>query len=102
MTPDPNSPFVSDAHFEAEVRRVANLIWPHGTVSRSPLVAGHERDAIVQTPDIITVIEATTSRRKDKVADDAKKTNTLVKKIRSQGFSCQGILITLHEPTAGR
>jgi hypothetical protein len=99
MLPDPNSPFTSDANFESEVRRVARLIWPHGKFDRSPLVEGYERDAIVQTPDIITVIEATTSRRKEKISDDAKKTNNLVKKIRSQGFSCQGLLVTLHEPT---
>jgi hypothetical protein len=100
MTPDPNSPFASDGHFEVEVRRVARLIWPHGKLDRSPLIEGYERDAVVQTPDIIIVIEATTSRRKDKIADDAKKTNALVKKIRTQGFSCQGLIITLHEPTA--
>lgn len=100
MVPEPNSPFVSDSHFEVEVRRIARLIWPRGKFDRSPLIEGYERDAVVQTPDIITVIEATTSRRKDKVSDDAKKTNTLVKKIRSQGFSCQGLLVTLHEPTA--
>jgi hypothetical protein len=100
MMPDPNSPFTSDAHFEVEVRRIARLIWPQGKVNRSPLVEGYERDAIVETPDIITVIEATTSRRKEKTTVDAKKTNSLVKKIRSQGFSCQGFLVTLHEPTA--
>ena len=100
MTPDPNSPFANDTHFEVEVRRIARLIWPHGKVNRSPLIEGYERDAVVETPDIITVIEATTSRRKEKIVDDAKKTNALVKKIRSQGFSCQGFLITLHEPTA--
>ena len=100
MVPDLNSPFASDTHFEVEVRRIARLIWPHGKLDRSPLIEGFERDAVVQTTDITHVIEATTSRRKEKIVDDAKKTNALVKKIRSQGFSCQGLLVTLHEPTA--
>jgi NACHT domain-containing protein len=100
MKLDLNSPFSDDTHFEAEVRRLAGLIWPHGTVDRSPVVEGRERDAIVETPDIVTVIEATTSRKKDKIADDAKKTHELVRRIRSQGFACRGILVTLNEPTA--
>ena len=99
MRPDPNSPFSNDNHFETEVRRIAQLIWPRGKVDRSPTIDGYERDAVVQTPDLVIVIEATTSRRKEKISDDAKKTNTLVKKIRGQGFPCQGIIVTLDEPT---
>src|SRR5215472_1504818 len=99
MYSDPNSPFFDDYHFEAEVRRLAGLIWPEGRVDRSPVVDGRERDAIVQTPDLVTVIEATTSRKQDKIAGDAKKTNELVRKIRGQGFACRGILVTLKEPT---
>lgn len=100
MTPDPNSAFSSDNHFEVEVRRIAQLIWPAGKVNRSPMVEGRERDAIVQTPDIITVIEATTSRKMNKIEEDAKKTANLVRKIRSQGFPARGYLVTLNEPTA--
>lgn len=92
--------FVDDAHFEAEIRRISRLIWPSSKVERSPMVEGRERDAIVETPDIAIVIEATTSRRKDKIENDAKKTADLVKKIRSQGLTCKGIVVTLHEPTA--
>lgn len=100
MLSDPNSPFLDDYHFEAEVRRVAGLIWPASQVDRSPIIDGRERDAVVRTPDLAIVVEATTSRKKDKIADDSKKTNDLVRKIRSQGFACQGMLVTLHEPTA--
>ena len=100
MKPSPNSPFSDDGHFEAEVRRLARLIWPHGKIDRSPMVDGRERDAVVQTPDLVTIIEATTSRKKDKIADDAKKTNELVRRIRQQGFACRGILVTLGEPSA--
>ena len=100
MKPDPNSPFSDDRHFEVEVRRLAKLIWPSARIYRSPLVEGRERDVIVQTPDLVYVIEATTSRKQDKVTTDARKTNSLVRKIRGQGFASQGIIILLHEPTA--
>ena len=63
------------------------------------MVDGHERDAIVQTPDICFVIEASTSRKREKAQFDAEKTDSLVKKIRRQGFAAQGILVRLHEPT---
>lgn len=100
MDMDPNSSIVSEAHFESEVRRLAALIWTSGRVNRSPIVDAHERDAIIQTQDIIIVIEATVSRRKDKIENDSKKTNSLVTRIRGQGFACNGLLVTLHEPTA--
>lgn len=100
MTLGPTSAFCDDTHFEVEVRRLARLIWPTGRLERSPIVDGRERDAIVQTPDLVQVIEATTSRRKDKIEDDAKKTSSLVRKLRSQGFVCHGTLVTLYEPTA--
>lgn len=100
MQPNSNPIFSSDTHFEVEIRRIAGMIWPAGKVQRSPTIDGRERDALIQTPDLVFVVEATTSRRKDKIAEDAKKTNALVRKIRSQGFSCQGIIVTLYEPTA--
>lgn len=100
MLEQQESQFIDDQHFEREVRRIARILWPSAALDRSPIVDGLERDAIVQTPDITIVIEATTSRRKDKAEHDGKKTNELVKKVRGQGFACKGIFVTLHEPTA--
>ena len=64
------------------------------------MLDGRERDAIIQTPDLCFVIESTTSRRKDKVEFDARKTDTLVRKLKSQGVDARGMLVLLNEPTA--
>lgn len=100
MPRDPRPTIVDDQHFEIEVRRISALLWPNAKIERSPMLEGRERDAVVQTPDFLLIIEATTSRKKEKTEQDAKKTDQLVRKIRSQGFSARGILVTLHEPTA--
>lgn len=73
MAIDSNSTFSNDNHFEAEVRRIGKEIWPTGRIERSPIVDNHERDAIIYTNDMIFVIEATTSRKKEKIETDAKK-----------------------------
>ena len=90
MKQNPNSAFVDDAHFEAEVRRIAKLIWPSAEHARSPMVEGRERDAIVQTEDVAFVIEATTSRKKDKTSDDAKKLQILSKNCEHKAYKLKG------------
>ena len=73
MSAGRTSPFADDGHFESEVRRLAKLIWPAAHVRRSPIVDNYERDAIITTPDIFIVVEATTSRKAEKIRHDGKK-----------------------------
>lgn len=100
MTQARGSLFADDAHFEAEVRRLARFVWTEGRVQRSPIIDGHERDALIETNDIVIVIEATTSRKSEKIENDSKKTSELIKKIRQQGFAARGVIVTKDDPTA--
>lgn len=87
--------------FEREVRRTARELWPRAIDPGPEKIDGRERDGIFRTPDIVYVIEATTSRKKDKIDYDAKKTAETVKELRkSSGLFSKGILITLEDPTA--
>ena len=57
-------------YFEDEVRRIARELWPSAEFSGSTIVDGRERDGVFETEDCIHVVEATTSRRKEKAKED--------------------------------
>ncbi|WP_417482625.1 NACHT domain-containing protein [Maricaulis sp.] len=86
--------------FEEEVRRIARLLWSTDQSGGSATEDGRERDGIFENRDMIHIVEATTSRRKDKIQGDAHKTALLVKsKRKSQQKGVAGWLITQGEPT---
>lgn len=60
--------------FEHQVRHVAACLWPSGGPGNPELHEGRERDAVFVTDDAIHIVEATASRKKQKVIDDCKKT----------------------------
>lgn len=88
--------------FENDVRRIARQLWPHAEFSGAAIVDGREFDGIFDTEDCRHIIEATTSRRKEKAQQDIGK---LVKLVRKNQRSCgtravRGWFITRDEPTA--
>jgi hypothetical protein len=89
-------------HFENEVRRIARELWPSAEFSGSTVVDGRERDGIFETEDCIHIVEATTSRRKEKAKEDIAKLKTLLeKRRRSSGTrAVRGWWIARDEPTA--
>jgi hypothetical protein len=92
---------MDDKIFEQEVRRVARELWPSAALGGATKVDGRERDGLFETSEIIYILEATTSRKKDKVEYDAKKTAEVVKSLRrGSGKFAKGFVITLEDPTA--
>jgi hypothetical protein len=91
-----------DKQFEDEVRRIARARWPGAAFAGATMLGGRERDGIFETDEVIHYVEATTSRRADKVKDDTKK---LFSSITAQlrGGSMKGAIgwmVTREEPTA--
>jgi len=89
-------------YFEDEVRRIARELWPSAEFSASTIVDGQERDGVFETEDCIHVVEATTSRRKEKAKEDIAKLTSLLGKLkrRSGTRAVKGWWITRDEPTA--
>ncbi len=89
-------------HFEDEVRRIARELWPSAEFSGSTIVDGRERDGVFETEDCIHVVEATTSRRKDKAKEDIAKLTSLLAKLRRRSGTkaVRGWWVTSDEPTA--
>ena len=52
--------------FEDEVRRIARELWPDREFSGATKFDGREVDGVFETEDCIHIVEATTSRRKQK------------------------------------
>lgn len=87
--------------FEAEVKRIATLIWP--LASGGPeLIDGSEIDGIYETEEAIHVIEATVSRKKEKAQSDSKKIAKIISQKRREcpTKAIKGYFITKDEPTA--
>jgi len=63
----------SGEQFEDEVRRVCRLLFSRILGEGAQKVDGRERDGIFYNGDFYTVVEATTDKKKDKAANDAKK-----------------------------
>jgi hypothetical protein len=62
-----------DRLFEEEVRRLAAELWPAATPGNAVMLQGFERDALFVTEEAIHLLEATTSRRKEKAKTDGAK-----------------------------
>lgn len=89
-------------HFEDEVRRIARELWPSAEFSGSAIVDGRERDGIFETEDCIHVVEATTSRRREKAKEDIAKLTSLLSKLKRKSGTkaVKGWWVTRDEPTA--
>lgn len=94
--------FQEDQEFEDEVRRIARAKWPSAAFAGAVMTRGRERDGIFETDEVIHYVEATTSRRADKVRDDTKKIFSLIT-AQLRGGSMKGAvgwIVTRDEPTA--
>ena len=87
--------------FENEVRRIARELWPSAAYSGAAIVDGKERDGIFETEECIHLVEATTSRKKDKAQEDVGKLYTLASKIQKSNArkAVKCWFVTRDEPT---
>jgi len=90
--------------FEDEVRRVARLLWPEAEFGGATIESGKERDGVFEGGDFIHVVEATTSRAKDKATKDGSKVGKLVRRLISKNPEkfVKGWFVTKNEPTAAQ
>ena len=88
--------------FENEVQRIARQLWPAAEFDGAAMVDGREIDGIFDTEDCRHIVEATTSRRKEKAEEDLKKLAQLVKRhgSRTATRAVRGWFVTAEEPTA--
>jgi hypothetical protein len=88
--------------FEDEVRRIARELWPSAQHSGAAIVDGQERDGIFETEECYHLLEATTSRKKDKAQADIAKLIGLANKYqrRAPQKAVRCWFITRDEPTA--
>ncbi len=88
--------------FENDVLRIARALWPSAAYSGSMEIDGQERDGVFETDECIHLVEATTSRRKDKAEKDIAKLTKLAqklqKKVSAKAVKCW--FVTRDEPTA--
>jgi hypothetical protein len=88
--------------FEDETRRIARQLWPEDQYAGAAKVDGAERDGVFETEECIHLLEATTSRRKDKAQIDVTKllglASRLQRKTTSKAVRCW--FVTRYEPTA--
>ncbi len=90
-----------DQIFENEVRRIARQLWPIAQYDGASIVENRERDGIFETEECIHLIEATTSRKKNKAYDDSKKLITLATRYKTKKWKAiKCWFITKDEPTA--
>jgi predicted NACHT family NTPase len=89
-------------HFENEVRRIARALWPSSSYAGAIMLDGREADGVFATEECIHIVEATTSRRKEKARNDLNKIAKMAKKlaIRNRNRVIRGWFITRDEPTA--
>ncbi len=72
----------SQREFEELVRKTARLLWTQAALQGSTTLDGRERDGVFETRSEINIVEATTSRKRDKAEADAKKTADAVRNLR--------------------
>lgn len=91
----------ADGIFEAEVRRVASELFPKARNNGPVMLDGRERDGIFNDGEVIHIVEATTSKRKDKAEKDLGKSAELVKALRReyQDINFKIWFVTKGEPT---
>lgn len=89
-------------HFENEVRRIARALWPGAEFQGAIMLDGREIDGVFQTEDCIHVVEATTSRRKEKAQQDINKLDKILSKLHrvDRTRANRGWFVTRDEPTA--
>ena len=89
-------------HFENEVRRIARALWPGAEFQGAIMLDGREIDGVFQTEDCIHVVEATTSRRKEKAQQDITKLDKILGKLQrvDKTRASRGWFVTRDEPTA--
>lgn len=91
----------NEEDFEETVRRYARLLWSDAALAGSKLIDNRERDGYFETKESIFIIESTTSKKKEKIEYDGRKTHESILKIRGNTFkSVAGWIITKNEPTA--
>ena len=73
------SPQEEETAFEADVRRIAGILWPQRVAPHPTVVLGRERDGVFETGDVVHVVEATVSRKVEKVERDLRKSIELVR-----------------------
>ena len=88
--------------FEREVLRIARYLWHEAEYGGSVNVEGKERDGVFQTEDCTHIIEATTSRKKEKAEQDLDKIAGLIRTeiAKNTGKGVRGWFVTLDEPTS--
>jgi len=89
--------------FEAEVLRVARALWvADRPFQGSSMLEGAERDGIFVGTDVVTVVEATVSRRLDKAQKDGDKLKQACERLAKQHpmKPVKGYFVTRDEPTA--
>lgn len=88
--------------FESEVRRIATELFPRARTKGPVIVDGRERDGVFDDGEVIHIIEATISRRKDKAENDLRKSADLVKFIRRERSDVNFKIwfVTQSDPTA--
>ena len=89
-------------YFENEVRRIARALWPGAEFQGAIMLDGREVDGVFLTEDCIHVVEATTSRRKEKAQQDVSKLDKTLNKLqrRDKTRASRGWFVTRDEPTA--
>ena len=89
-------------HFENEVLRIARALWPSAAYSGAAKIDGKETDGVFVTEDCIHVVEATTSRRKEKAKQDMTKIAKHMRNFaaRDRTRATRGWFLTRDEPTA--
>lgn len=89
-------------HFENEVLRIARALWPSAAYAGAAKIDGKETDGVFVTEDCIHIVEATTSRRKEKAKQDmtkiAKHMGNFAARDRTR--ATRGWFVTRDEPTA--
>lgn len=87
--------------FEDEVRRIARALWPSAS-GGAVIINGRERDGVFDDGELVHIIEATVSRKLEKIKEDLRKSTDLVKDFRRiyPEKLLKIWLITSDEPTA--
>lgn len=88
--------------FENEVRRIARHLWPSAQYGGAAVIENRQRDGVFETEECIHLVEATTSRQKDKAKADIGKLVSLAGSFRRRSVAkpLQCWFITRSEPTA--
>ena len=93
---------MNPAAFEAEVHRIASVLYPGDPYGGPTMVDGREHDGTYVTEDVVVVVEATTSAAKVKAEKDGRKLKTRAD-VLSKRYPYKAIkayFVTQAEPTA--